>query len=396
MRKYVMILSRESKQRTVMKMRNFAKILCVVLALVVALSAASCSLSKQYSYKTDDVELPIGVYIYYLRTAYGEAQTLAQKSDKYDSAAGTYDGSKSFLKMEITDDDGKTAVAEDWIKDKAAEYMDLAVAAYYEYNKLGATIDEAQVADYKKSYKDYWDNGYSYYGYQQPALSETYEPMGIGFESFFEAEVIINLINDAVFKAEYAVDGPNAVSDEELHKYFEESYTSYHYFSANLYTTETDENGASVSTAMSDEQVKEYTDAFDAYAAAVNGGAAFSDQLSAYNEAFSASATANDNVSKIDEDTTDELQKAVLALKEGEAKQITIGSDEKSRQIYLIYKDPIKDVTESYFKEDGKRDSVLAAMKNDDFKDLLKTIALALPIDKSSACKSYKPSMFES
>ena len=42
-------------------MKNFSKILCVVLALVIALSAASCSLSKQYAYQQDDIELPIGV-----------------------------------------------------------------------------------------------------------------------------------------------------------------------------------------------------------------------------------------------------------------------------------------------------------------------------------------------
>ena len=385
-------------------MRNFTKMLCVVLALIVALSVTSCSLNHQYSYKTDDVELPIGVYIYYLQTAYNEAQTLAQKSDKYDSEAGTYDGEKSFLKLEITDDDGNTAVAEDWIKDKADEYMNQAVAVYYEYNKLGATIDEAELAEYRTSYKDYWDNGYSYYGYQQPALSQSYEPYGIGFDSFFEVAVTLNLMSDAVFKAEYAVDGPMAVTDEETHKYYEENYTSYHYFSANLYTTSeeptTDEDGnettETVTTPMTEAEVTAITASFDRYAADVNGGKAFSEALEKYNTDFSASATATDKTEKIDAETTDELKKAILALKEGEAKQIIIGDDEKTRQIYLIFKDPIADTTESYFAEDGKRDSIVSEMKSDDFKELLKTLAAAITIDKSSACKDYKPSMFES
>ena len=385
-------------------MRNFTKMLCVVLALIVALSVTSCSLNHQYSYKTDDVELPIGVYIYYLQTAYNEAQTLAQKSDKYDSEAGTYDGEKSFLKLEITDDDGNTAVAEDWIKDKADEYMNQAVAVYYEYNKLGATIDEAELAEYRTSYKDYWDNGYSYYGYQQPALSQSYEPYGIGFDSFFEVAVTLNLMSDAVFKAEYAVDGPMAVTDEETHKYYEENYTSYHYFSANLYTTSeeptTDEDGnettETVTTPMTEAEIAAITASFDGYAADVNGGKAFSEALEKYNTDYSASATATDKTEKIDAETTDELKKAILALKEGEAKQIIIGDDEKTRQIYLIFKDPIADTTESYFAEDGKRDSIVSEMKSDDFKELLKTLAAAITIDKSSACKDYKPSMFES
>ena len=114
---------RHRKQRTVIKMKNFTKILCVVLALVVALSAAACSLTQQYAYQKDDIELPIGTYIYYLYSAYNEAQNLAQQSDLYDSETGKYDGKKSFLKMEITDEDGETAVAEDWINDKAAEKL---------------------------------------------------------------------------------------------------------------------------------------------------------------------------------------------------------------------------------------------------------------------------------
>ena len=385
-------------------MRNFTKFLCVILALIVALSAASCSLSPQYSYKTDDVELPIGVYIYYLYNAYNEAQSLAQKSDKYDSEEGTYDGNKSFLQLEITDDDGKTAVAEEWIKDKAADYMNKAVAVYHEYNLLGATIDEAQESEYRKSYKDYWENGYEYYGYAQPALKETYEPYGIGFDSFFLVSVTINLMSDSVFDAEYAVGGPKGVSDEELHKYFEDNYTSYHYFSANLYVSteqpvvgeDGTETTQTVNTPMPQDEVDKYTADFTAYASELEGGAKFSDILDKYNEAYSASATSTDNITKMDADTTDELQKAIIALEPGKAQQLIIGTEEDSRQIYLIYKEPIADVTESYFAEDGKRDSVLSDMKSDDFKKLLADVAATLSIDVSSACNDYKPSMFES
>ena len=146
-------------------MRNFKKLLCVVLALVVALSAASCSLGKQYAYKKDDIELPIGVYIFYLYQAYSEAQNYAQKLDSYDSTTGRYDGKKSFLKLEITDSDDNTAVAEDWIKDKAKEYTQQAIAVSYEFNKLGATIDEMGP---NNMYSEI--NIYSVYNYQTGQL----------------------------------------------------------------------------------------------------------------------------------------------------------------------------------------------------------------------------------
>ena len=381
-------------------MRNFTKILCVVLALVVALAAASCSLTKQYSYKTDDVELPIGVYIYYLQSAYYDAQELAQKSDKYDSEAKTYDGEKSFLKMEITDEDGNTAVAEDWIKTRAEKYMNEAVAVYYEYNKLGCTMDEASIAESRSAYKDYWDNGYEYYGNTQPALSETYEPLGIGFDSFFLAVMTIPQMSSVVFEAEYAVDGPSAVSDEELSKYFEENYTSYHYFSADLYTTveAEDEDDEDETVALSEAEINAITASFDSYAAEIASGTSFSDVLAKYNEAYSASATATEKVEKIDaeDDSLSELMKAIAGLKSGEAQQIVIGDSETSRKIYLIYKEPITDVTEHYISEHEHRDSIVSDMKGDDYTELLKVIAAAINIDKSSAIKDYKPSMFES
>lgn len=373
-------------------MRNFTKILCAVLVLVIALSAASCTLTKQYSYKTDDVELPIGVYIYYLQSAYNEAQSLAQKSDKYDSEAGTYDGSKSFLKLEITDDDGVTAVAEDWIKDKAAQYLNEAVAVYHEAAALGASPDEATASYYENMYESYWDS-----------IKDSYEGIGVSYESFIQAGITIPLLRSAVFEKEYEADGPQAVSDEDLQKFFEENYTSYKYFSANLYTSEdslvTDADGnettEAANVAMTDKQIERHQNYFALFADRINSGTnTFSEMLDAYNVKFSAEATATEDIKKIDEDTTDELEKNIAALKEGEAKYVTIGDDENSRQIYLIYKAPIAD-EKDYIADSDNRMSVISEMKQDDFTDLLKTVAESLSIEKSSAINSYKPSMFE-
>ena len=172
-------------------MKNFSKILCVVLALVVALSAAACSLSPEYAYQKDDIELPIGVYIYYLYNAYNSAQNYAQQSDLYDSETGKYDGSKSFLKIEITDDDGETAVAEDWIINKAVEDTKNAVAVETKFNELGCTIDQTELDSTKTYYQSYWDQSYA----------EQMEPYGISFESFFEAGYTIPVMKTEAFKA---------------------------------------------------------------------------------------------------------------------------------------------------------------------------------------------------
>ena len=363
-------------------MRNVTKLLCVVLALVVAMSAASCSLSKQYAYKDDDVELPIGLYIFYLYEAYNNAQSYAQKDTaKYDAEKGTYDGSKSFLKMEITDDDGKTAVAEDWIKEKAAEYMNEAIAIAYEYKRLGCTIDEASLSSNAEVYKQYyWDGGYK----------DVFEGYGINYDSFILATLELQMMRNSVFLATY-----KDVTDEELKKFYEENYSAYRYFSVNLFTENTDENNSTTYDAIADAQVKAYTTAFEGYAAAINSGeATFDEQLALYQNAYDPEATPTDKQEKIDPETTDKLKKAVLEMKEGEAKAVTIKDETKNADVlYLIYKESAADTTETYFKGDV-HDTVLSVMKEDDFKDLLKKVTESTD-GMSSACSGYKPSMFE-
>ena len=398
---------RYSKQRTVIKMRNFKKLLCVVLVLIVALSAASCSISKSYAYQKDDIELPIGVYIYYLQQAYSEAQSYAQQSDKYDSATGKYDGKKSFLKMEITDDDKNTAIAEDWIKDKAKEYTQQAIAAMREFNKLGATIDELGPNDMISTISPY-----AIYNQQTGQLDEsldqklsevakTYEKYGIGFDSWLLCNSSLNLMKEAAFQKEYGEGGPKAVKDDEIKKYFTENYYSYTTISAPLYTTEAkkDADGNDTeeteSKALSDKEVKKYEEAFKGYAKDLKGGKSMDDVVAAYNKAFKAEATASPSVTKIEKDTEDELSKTVLALKEGEATYKIIGEDATTRSIYLIYKLPIKDSVSEYMDGDSKQSGLLHEMKDDDFDALLKSIIEDGDAELSSACNDYKPEMFE-
>lgn len=388
-------------------MRNFKKLLCVVLVLLVAFSAASCSITQQYAYQKDEVKLPVGVYIFNLQRAYGEAQSYAQQSDKYDSETGKYDGKKSFLKMEITDSDENTAVAEDWIKDKAKEYTLESIAIMTEFYKLGATIDELGPNDMYSSI-----NIYSIYNTQTGQLDQSldqklsdvaknYEKYGIGFDSWLLCNSSIDLMKEAAFNAEYAADGPSPVSKDDITKYFTDNYYNYTTISAPLYTSEAKKDDSGNATeetenkAMSKKEVQKYEDAFKAYAKDLKGGKSMDDVVEKYNKAFKAEATANPTVVKIEKDTTDELSKAVLGLKEGEATYKIIGDDDTTRMIYLIYRQPIKDKISEYLDGGTKQSGLLHEMKDDDFDKLLKAIIEDENIELSSACNSYKPSMFE-
>ena len=372
-------------------MKNFTKILCVVLALVMALSVASCSLSPEYAYDKDDIKLPIGVYIYYLYNAYSQAQSYAQASDLYDSATGKYDGKKSFLKMEITDDDGVTAVAEDWIKNKAEEQIKTAVATMTKFNELGCTLDQTELDQAKEYYKSYWDQGYK----------ETLEGYGISFDSFFMAGYTISVMDNDAFKAEYGKGGPSEVADADLQKYFTDNYTSYKYFSANLYKSETAEDTeaseSSANVPLSEDEIAAYQKEFDGYASTLSTGGSFDDILKQYQTAHDITEDpSTQNVSIIEEDTTDELMKTIKDMKDGQAMTIVIGDDDTSKQIYLLYREPITNKVEEYTEADStNRDNVLSSMKGDDFKELIKKLSEDLGVTLSSACSSYKPSMFE-
>lgn len=374
-------------------MKNFSKILCVVLALVVALSAAACSLSPEYAYQKDDIELPIGVYIYYLYNAYNSAQNYAQQSDLYDSETGKYDGSKSFLKIEITDDDGETAVAEDWIINKAVEDTKNAVAVETKFNELGCTIDQTELDSTKTYYQSYWDQSYA----------EQMEPYGISFESFFEAGYTIPVMKTEAFKAEYGTDGPSAVSDEELSTYFKDNFTSYKYFSANLYTTSeaeaTNDGSAETETAntpLPEEEIAKYQKDFSDYAATLSEGGSYEDVVEKYKSDYNITDDpTTENVEVIDADTTDEILKTIKDMKDGQAMTIEIGDDDASKQLYLLYREPIENQLAAYTDPEQHKDDVLEAMKKDDFDKLLKDLVEELDITLSTACDSYKPSMFE-
>ncbi|HBE15918.1 MAG TPA: hypothetical protein DCY72_06735 [Ruminococcaceae bacterium] len=377
-------------------MKNFTKILCVVLALVMALSVASCSLTKQYAYQKDGVELPVGVYVYYMYSSYNEAQTLAQKSDLYDAATGKYDGKKSFLKMEITDEDGNTAVAEDWIINKTKEKLQNAVAIETKFKELGCTVDQTET-EQAKTYlqQSYWDQN----------LKTVLEPCGVSFDSFFMAEYLINILEkNEAFKAEYGEGGPSAVSTPDLTDYFTKNYTSYKYFSANLYTTEssgeaadtTASSTAGTNTPFSEEKVAEYQKAFDGYASDISNGGSFEDAVKKYQEAYNVTEDpSTSNVEIIDENTTDELLKTIKDMKDGQAMTLEIGEDDISKQLYVIYREPIEKQIDAYINDADKSAAVLQSMKGEDFDALLKKLAEDMKVEPSSACNGYKPSMFE-
>ena len=368
---------------------KIGSLLLAVMMVFTAVFASGCSLQPQWSYKTSDKELAIGVYIYNLDVAYQQGLNFAKKLDDYD---GTND---KWLDLEITDDDGNKAVARQWIKDKAQELTLTALAVEKGLKDEGATVDSATLQAADEQAKTNWNVGpYANYGYVMP-MSKELEPFGVSFDSYKYASAEVPAMQQALFNALYEKGGSQEVADEEIEKYFNENYVDYSYISANLYESTTDEAGNSSNVALSDDAIKQLTDKFDGYVKDLNGGKAFDDVSAAYTEAEGLEndpAVSNTELLK-NFSAGDELKAQIEKLENGKAATVMVGEGD-SAMLYLVYKKDVTAITKDYLESASNRSEVLANMKSDDFKNYIKDLIKELKYEKNAAVDGYDPKMF--
>lgn len=377
-------------------MKAIKKITAVLLAVLMIMSISGCSTKPEWSYKTDDNEMQIGVYIYALYTAYNQAAT-------YASSAEGYDAEKSFLNLTITDDDGVTAVAKDWIVDTAKKLTKNILTIEEEFEARGLTLTSEEETAAKESADNDWNLGpyyemYLSYGMMPTPYKDILEPHGVSYESFERASYMASAKQTALFEEIYINDEETAVSTEDLTNYFTENYTSYSYLSVRLADSATDDAGSTTYTAMSDEDIAEIESTLQSYADNINSGAGtFTEQMVEYTALKelesdpSTSAVENLDESSLNEDVVAALKE----LEEGTASLVKIGEAENA-YYYLIYKAPIADSIADYIEDETNSFNILSAMKSDEFQDMLTTTAESLGIqENTSVVNSYKPSMFE-
>lgn len=377
-------------------MKAIKKITAAFLAVLMIMSISGCSTKPEWSYKVDDNEMQIGVYIYALYTAYNQAAT-------YASSAEGYDAEKSFLNLTITDDDGETAVAKDWIVDTAKELTKNILTIEEEFEARGLTLTAEDEAAAKESADNDWNLGpyydmYLAYGMMPTPYKDILEPYGVSYESFERASYMASAKQTALFEEIYINDEETAVSTEDLTNYFTENYTSYSYLSVRLADSATDDSGSTTYTAMSDEDIAEIESTLQGYADNINNGAGtFAEQMVEYTALKelesdpSTSAVENLKDSSLNEDVVAALNE----LEEGKASLVKVGEAENA-YYYLIYKAPIADSVADYIEDETNSFNVLSAMKSEEFQDMLTAKAEELGIqENTSVVNSYKPSMFE-
>ena len=382
--------------------KNIKKIIAGVSAGALIVSATACtpiSSSAEWSYKLDKNEKAMGVYIYSLYNAYNQAKTYAEKAEGYDEK-------ESFLDLEITDDKGEKAVASEWIKKEA----DIAVREMLFLDKTladkKATIDEAT---YDKQANEDWELGYMYsmysqYGYATTPEQEILEPYGISKDSYTQVRYYAPAEQQKLFDLMYQKGGTEEVSDKELAKFFDESYTYYSYFTIPLYEQTTDEDGNQTSKAYDSKKQTNLTKQANTYAKAITGGSTVDKECEKYLKANKIEAELKDtvvtNCELLEEDNLanssigEEVAKELLDVKVGDAKVITIGQDD-TKTIYVVQKLNTKNAEKEYLtKDDSTRSTVLQNMKKDDFSDYLEEEAKKLDCEVNSTVEKYDSEMF--
>lgn len=359
-------------------MKPTVKIASLLLAVLMLFSAcaAGCSFQKEWSYKTDTQELAIGVYLTAMQEAYSEAQSYAQSVDGYDAS------SDKWLDLEITDSEGNKKVAKDWIKETAERRCLELLVMQPELDKLGATTDEATLAQLKEKYETQWNS----------AGKAALEKHGVSMESFVYYESNYSRLRDQLFDALYGEGGTQAVPADEIQKYLADNYARYGVVPVSLNESTTDEAGTSTTVALSADKQKEITDALDGYVKTVNA------EKDAKKAAETASKLITDYLTSTGKDDTqlqnvtlpkkdagiadEDLTKALESLGEGKAVTVKTG-EENSQSYFYIFRYDNENMKENYQADNVTDKQVLQKMKAADFKAYLQDL-----IDKSNYKKS--------
>ena len=332
-------------------MKPTVKITSLLMAVLLLFSvfAAGCSLEKEWSYKTSEQELAIGVYLVAMQEAYTEAQSYASSLDGYDA------NSESWLDMEITDSDGNKAVAKDWIKDTAERKCLELLVLRPELERLGATVDEASLKTLATNYETQWVT-------QDKAKLEK---LGVSMESYTYFKSTYATLRDQLFDLLYGAGGTQEATTDEIHQYLVDNYARYQAVPVSLYESTTDEAGSSKNVALSDEKIKEITDALDGIAAKVNAekDAAKAAELSTkllgeYLPTVDMTAEQVQNVTLPKENagiTDKDLEKALQGLEEGKAVTVKIGDEDNEKSYFYLFRYDAASLKENY-QADGVTD----------------------------------------
>lgn len=407
------------------RMKPTVKIASLLMAVLMLFSvfAAGCTTSQEWSYKTDDEKLAIGVYLTAMYYAYKDAEAIASKMDDYDAS------SDSWLDKEITDKAGNKEVASKWIKDRAQLRTLEILVLNKEVKNYGATVDSAVTEKIDTDAELIWHYGTTNTQYLQyysfTPMKEILEKKGVSLESFKlyaqnfklrdegalgmtteDSDLFdTNFSNNSarLFEKLYFEGGSQAVSKEDLTKYFEDNYVRITILPVQLYESTTDEaTQQSKNVAFDDAKVKQLCGDLDKIAKAVNdtkdstkAAETSEKQIKDYTTANSLQegAASTSTMNKNNANLKEELDKAVKELGEGKATTVKSGEGENAIYFY-IFRYNTESAKDDYLNSGENDKTIIRAMKETDFEKYLETLTKDFKYEKSDSVDKYDPDMY--
>ena len=203
------------------------KLTAGLLAAAMTVGLSGCTLGTTswiLRYGEDNAEVPTGIYVQNMYTAYQAATQYVEDSS-------------NVLSGEI---DGRSA--DQWIRDTALNLTKQYLAVNLKFDEEGLTLTEAEDTDIQTLVDTVWN----LYG-------ESYTLLGINRDSYQKMQEYSAKASD-LFQHYYGEGGELAPTDEEYSTYFTENYdrTRAVYYAKNDVDSMTDEERAEAETALAD------------------------------------------------------------------------------------------------------------------------------------------------
>lgn len=206
---------------------NIKKAAALGCAAAMLSSLTACGEKTTWGAVIDGVQIPAGVFIYYLETANHEAQQkLSEQQAAQTSADLSPEGAAAQPSETVTlplfssQIDGVDA--KKWIYDEATKSMQEYAAVEAKFAEYGLTLSD----DEKETAQVYMEQMWEYAG-------DYYTSMGISQNSY--KSIFLNSSKkQRLFETIYSEGGEKAVSDDELKAYLDENYALINYIEVEL------------------------------------------------------------------------------------------------------------------------------------------------------------------
>lgn len=204
---------------------NIKKIAALGCAAAMLGSLTACGEKTTWGAVIDGVQIPAGVFIYYLDTANYEAQQkLGEQTDTSAdlSPEGAAAQSSETVTLPLYSSQIDGVDSKQWIYDRATELMQEYAAVEAKFDEYGLTLSD----DDKQSAQVYLDQIWDYAG-------DYYTSMGVS-ENSYKSIFLNSSKKQKLFETIYSEGGEKAVSDDEIKTYLDENYALINYIDVEL------------------------------------------------------------------------------------------------------------------------------------------------------------------